>query len=459
MTIRVLMVVENRPAPIDTRVWTEALTLREQGFEVSVISPRGARDTIYNQAYADLCGIHLYTYRLPQSARGCLAYLFEYALSMFQTWWLSLFILCKHGFDVIHVANPPDTFFFLNWFYRPLGKLFIFDQHDLSPELFKVKFGERHPILLKILYWLEKCSYDAADLVITTNESQKAFAITRGGCNPEKVVIVHNGPVLEHFSRVPADLLLKNGRPFSLVYVGGMEKQDGIEHALRAMYELIYIHGREDVSLALLGSGNALPELEELVRELHLEAYVTFTGWANRETVIRHLSTANIGLCPDPRNGLNEFSTTIKSMEYMALGLPIVAFDLEETRATACEAALYAAPNSSQDFARKIVHLLENPELRDLMSQFARARVETSLSWDYARQNLVRAYATLFPTSRMAASLPLARPGQTAIYFDTGILPTIGSGGNVAPMSLGRTRNVAFTEYGTSLLVEPDTST
>lgn len=413
MTIRVLMVVENRPAPIDTRVWTEALTLRERGFEVSVISPRGTRDAIYKQAQKDLCGIHLYTYRLPQFARGRLAYLFEYALSMFQTWWLSLFILCKHGFDVIHVANPPDTFFLLGIFYHLFGKRFVFDQHDLSPELFKVKFGERHPILLKILYWLEKYSCDAADLVITTNESQKAFAITRGGCNPEKVVIVRNGPVLEHFSPMPADPQIKNGRPFLLVYVGGMEKQDGIEYALHAMYELIYIYGRRDISLALLGNGNALPELKELVRELHLEAYVTFTGWATRETVIRYLSTADIGLCPDPCNGLNEYSTTIKSMEYMALSLPIVAFDLEETRATAREAALYAAPNSSQDFARKIVHLLENPELRDLMGQFARARVETYLSWDHSRPNLLLAYATLFNDS-----LALALPEQGKASLD-----------------------------------------
>jgi glycosyltransferase involved in cell wall biosynthesis len=417
MTIRVLIIVENRAAWIDTRVWTEILTLRAQGFEVSVISPRGPKDATRKQSDAeDMSGIHLYTYRLPQCASGILAYLIEYALSMFQTWWLSLFILCKHGFDIIHVANPPDTFFLLGIFYHLFGKRFVFDQHDLAPELFKVKFGERHPILLKILYWLEKRSYDVADLVITTNESQKAFAITRGGCNPEKVVIVRNGPVLEHFSRVSADLSIKNGRPFLLVYVGGMEKQDGIEYTLHAMHELIYIHGRQDVSLALLGNGNALPELEKLRSTLHLEEYVTFTGWANRETVIRYLSTAEIGLCPDPCNGLNEYSTTIKSMEYMALGLPVVAFDLEETRATACEAALYAAPNSSQDFARKIVHLLENPELRALMGQFARARVEAYLSWDHSRPNLLLAYATL-----LNDSLALALPEQGKASLDGSI--------------------------------------
>lgn len=416
-TIRVLIIVENRAAWIDTRVWTEILTLRAQGFEVSVISPRGPKDATCKQSDAEgMNGIHLYTYHLPQCASGILAYLIEYALSMFQTWWLSLFILCKHGFDVIHVANPPDTFFLLGIFYHLFGKRFVFDQHDLAPELFKVKFGECHPILLKILYWLEKRSYDVADLVITTNESQKAFAITRGGCNPEKVVIVRNGPVLEHFSRVPVDPQLKKGRPFLLVYVGGMEDQDGIEYTLHAMHDLIYIYGRQDISLALLGNGNALPKLEKLRSTLRLEEYVTFTGWAKRETVVRYLSTADIGLCPDPHNGLNEYSTTIKSMEYMALGLPVVSFDLRETHATACEAAIYATPNSSQDFAHKIAQLLDDPTSRFSMGQWARKRVETCLSWDHAKQNLLLAYATL-----LNDSLALALPEQGKASLDGNI--------------------------------------
>ena len=411
------MVVENRPAPIDTRVWAEAIALRDQGFEVYVISPRG---TINNAAYVYHKDIHLYSYRLPQFASGPLAYLFEYALSMLQTWWLSLYVLCKHGFDVIHAANPPDMFFFLGLFYRLLGKRFVFDQHDLSPELFRVKFGEHHPILLSMLYWLEKCSYDAADLVLTTNETQYDCAIIRGECDPEKVFVVRNGPALGDFSRISADSMLKRGYPFLLVYVGGMEVQDGVEYALHAIHELIYIYGRRDVSLALLGSGNALSGLKNLVYELGLKDFVTFTGWVDQGTVIRYLSTADIGLCPDPRNGLNEYSTTIKSMEYMALGLPIVAFDLEETHYTACEAALYAIPNSSQDFANQITRLLESPQMRYSMGKFARARIEECLSWDYSRRNLLRAYATIFPALVAIEPPPLTLPEQITTFLDTG---------------------------------------
>lgn len=388
------MVLENRPARLDTRVWPEATALRSQGFTVCIISPK---ERTSDSTYVYLEGIHLYSYSIPTFHSTRLAYFAEYTLTMFKTWWLSLLVLHRHGFDVIHAANPPDTFFFLSWFYCLLGKRFVFDQHDLSPELFQVKFGRHAAFLLPVLYWLEKRSYSAAACVLTTNESQCWNAITRGQCDLAKVFIVRNGPELDRLYRVPADPALKRGRSFLLVYLGAMEIQDGVEYALYALHELIYTYGRRDTALALLGNGGCLPALKQLAHTLDLDDYVHFTGWVNDWEIRRYLSTADIGLCPEPLNRLNEFCTTVKSMEYMALGLPIVAFGLRETLATCQEAALYAAPNSVSDFACQITQLLEEPEMRACMGERARTRIESCLCWDNQTRHLFHAYSLLFP--------------------------------------------------------------
>jgi glycosyltransferase involved in cell wall biosynthesis len=392
---KVLMVIENCPVPADSRVWAEATALREKGFEVSVIGPKG--ETYDREAYICLEGVHLYRYNLPSYTNKYIAYLFEYGLSMIKTAWLSLRVLRKHGFDVIHAANPPDTFFFLAWFYRLLGKRFIFDQHDLSPEVFRVKFGGRTGLLFKILLWLEKRSYRASAFVLTTNEAQRQVAITRGRCDPEKVFVVRNGPKLDRLFRVPAEPELKGGYPFLLAYIGAMEVQDGIDYALRAMHELVHNRERRDVFLVLMGDGGHLPALKQLAHELKIEDFVHFTGWVNDPEIVRYLSTADVGLCPDPQNGLNEYCTMVKTMEYMAMSLPIVAFDLAETRYTAQDAALYATPNLVPEFADQIEQILDDPELRQSMGKRARTLIEERLSWDYDKQNLLRAYATIFP--------------------------------------------------------------
>jgi glycosyltransferase involved in cell wall biosynthesis len=316
---------------------------------------------------------------------------------MFKTWWISLRVLREQNFDVIHAANPPDTFFLFAWFYRLLGKRFIFDQHDLSPEMFRVKFGDRSSFLYRVLLWLEKRSYRASTVVITTNLSQKQVAVTRGKCDPEKVFVVRNGPNLQRLQRLPAELALKQGRPFLLAYIGAMEIQDGIDYALRAMHELVHIRGRRDVSLVLMGDGGHLPALKQLAHDLDLDDYVHFTGWVGDQEIRRYLSTADIGLCPDPQNGLNEYCTMVKSMEYMAMSLPIVAFDLAETHSTTQDAALYAAPNSVALFAERLNDLLEQAELRAAMGQRGLELVRERLNWDYDKQNLLRAYAVLFP--------------------------------------------------------------
>ncbi|HLI68131.1 MAG TPA: glycosyltransferase family 4 protein [Ktedonobacteraceae bacterium] len=402
ITGKVLIVLENRPALIDTRILVEATTLRDQNFEVCVISPRDTPRK--GNSYLCLEGIHFYSYYLPRFRGKKMAYLFEYSWSMLKIWWISLWVLYRHGFDVIHAANPPDIFFFLYWFYRFFGKRFIFDQHDLSLELFQVKFGKRHKFLQRILLWLEKCSYRTAACVLTTNESQRQIAVTRGKCDPEKVFVVRNGPDLQRLYSVPTEPELKKGRSFLLVYIGAMEVQDGVHYALYALHELIHVYKRRDILFVLMGDGSRLPDLKKLAEELHIGEYVSFTGWVGEQEIRRYLSTADIGLCPDPLNGVNEFCTTIKAMEYMAMSLPIVAFDLVETRYTTREAALYATPNSVHEFAGQINRLLDDPELREAMGKHARHRVEKCLSWNYARQHLLHAYATLFPALTIPAA-------------------------------------------------------
>jgi glycosyltransferase involved in cell wall biosynthesis len=393
-THKVLMLVENISAPSDRRVWPEAKALHDAGYQVCIISPKGVgRD---EESYACIDGIFIYRYRLHVTGNKYVSYIMEMAISLLMTFLLSLKVLFRHGFDVIHAANPPDLFFLIGLFYRPLGKKFLFDQHDLTPELFKVKFHGRMKWLYRLQLFLEACSYRSAHLVITSNVSQKQFAIERGHCRADKVFVVRNGPNMKYIKPVSPEPELKGGRPYLLAYVGVMSIQDGVEYTLYALHDLIHKRGRRDVSLVLLGDGSNGPELRRLAHELQLEAYVNFTGWAESSDVLRYLTVADVGLVPDPQNGLNEYSTMIKTMEYMAMGIPIVSFDLTETRYSAEEAALYATPNLPEDFANKIETLLDDQELRFKMGKLGRKRVEEKLSWDHAKQELLLAYKMLF---------------------------------------------------------------
>lgn len=390
----ILMLVENLPAPADRRVWPEAITLRDHGFQVSIISPKGTFG--YQESYSYIEGIHLYRYWVPTIGHRYIGYITEYSIAILMTFLLSFKVWFRHGFDVIHAANPPDLFFVIGLFYRLFGKKFIYDQHDLSPELFQVKFKRNIKLLHKIMLSLEKYSYRTADLVITSNLSQKRFAIERGRCHPDKVFVVRNGPDLKQFSMVTLNPDLKGGCPYLLAYVGVVEVQDGVEYCLFALHELVHKRGRQDVSLILIGGGSQLSTLQTLASELQLGEYVTFTGWTLPEDVVHYLTVADVGLVPDPQNGVNEYCTMIKTMEYMALGKPVVAFDLAETRVSAQDGALYATPNLVEDFADKIEALLDNEELRLRMGAFGRKRVEEALSWDVTKQQLLLAYGTLF---------------------------------------------------------------
>ncbi len=391
---KVLMLVENVPAPADRRVWPEALVLRDHGYQVSIISPKGAT----NQQESHICidGIHIYRYHLPAIEKKYIGHILEYSVALLMTFCLSVKVLFQRGFDVVHTANPPDIFFLIGLFYRLLGKKFVFDQHDLSPELFQVIFQKRAHWLYTVMRFFEKWSYKTASVVITTNESQKRLAIERGGCRPERVFVARNGPTLEEWQPLQPDPALKGDRPFLLGYIGLMSVQDGVEYTLYALHELVHKRGRQDISLMLIGRGSSFPALQKLAHELEIDAYANFTGLVPREEVPRYLATIDIGLIPDPQNGVNEFSTMLKTMDYMAAGKPILAFDLAETRCTAQEAALYAQPNLVEDFADKLELLLADEELRARMGDYGRRRVEEELSWEHTSKNLVHAYTALF---------------------------------------------------------------
>lgn len=399
---KVLLVVENRPAPADARVWPEALSLRNAGYQVSIISPKGL--AMHRESHTCIDGIHIYRYHLP-SGRGIAGYLIEYSVSLLMSFWLSLRVWVCHGFDAIHAANPPDMFFLLGLLYRPFGKKYIFDQHDVSPDLFQVLFargdttGPRNR-LMHVLRWAllrcERWSYQVADLVIATNLSFRRLAIERGRCRADKIVVVRNGPDLRRFTRGRPEPELKMGRRHLLAYLGVMSVQDGVENALYALDNLVHRRGRQDVGLVLMGAGDALAGLQQLAHELALDEYVKFNGRTAKEDVVRYLTVADIGLVPDPQNGMNELCTMIKTMEYMAMEVPVVAFDLVETRYSAENAALYATPNSVEDFANKIAYLLDREELRRTMGAQGRKRVEDSLSWDHSKEQLVQAYCALF---------------------------------------------------------------
>ncbi|HEX4207422.1 MAG TPA: glycosyltransferase family 4 protein [Ktedonobacteraceae bacterium] len=395
--LKILMIVENMSVPADPRVWREAQTLHQFGFQVCIICPRGEQ---CDQAlYECLSGIHIYRYP-PCTATGKASdYIKEFAIAVFQTFILSLKIWQKHGFDIMHAANPPDLFFLLGLFYRPLGKKFIFDQHDLSPEVFRVRFHGRMRPLYTLMKLLERCSYRTAHVVITTNESHKRMATQRGHCSPDKVVVVRNGPELSKFHIPPAEAALKQGKRYLLAYIGVMGAQDGVEYTLHALHRLVYERGRQDVALVLMGNGDQLHYLKEAVNELRLHEYVKFTGWLTKKDMLSYLSVADIGLSPDPSNVLNDTCTMLKTMEYMAMSKPVVAFDLPETRYSAQEAALYATPNSVEDFTNKIELLLEHADLRRQLGAFGRQRIEKELCWERTKMQLLHAYQKLFPTS------------------------------------------------------------
>jgi glycosyltransferase involved in cell wall biosynthesis len=390
---RVLILVENLPSPFDRRVWQEANALRDAGYVVSIICPTGKG---YEKKFEEIDGIAIYRYNLPFEADGALGYLLEYSTALFRTFVLSWKVLFTRGFDVVHACNPPDLFFLIGGFFKLLGKKFVFDHHDINPELYEAKFGRRD-FFWKLMVALERWTFKTADVSIATNESYRRIAIERGGMDPERVHVVRSGPSLERLRILPPDPPLRNGRKHLVGYVGVMGKQEGIDRLLQAVRAIVHDHGRHDIQFGLVGGGTSLEELKALAVRLQVEDYVTFTGRVPDAELLAMLNTADVCVNPDIANEMNDKSTMNKIMEYMALAKPIVQFDLTEGRFSAQEASAYAKRNDPADLAAKIIELIDDPARREEMGAFGRRRVENELEWRFEVPKLLAAYESLWP--------------------------------------------------------------
>ena len=389
---KVLIIVQNLPVPFDRRVWLECQTLRAAGYQVSVICPKGPGDP----GFETLDGIHLYKYPPAPQAEGVLGYSLEFVWSWLCTAGLSVRVLRRHGFDVIQACNPPDTYWALALPYKLLRRRFVFDQHDLCPEVYVSRFGAgSRPALERLLRWLERATYRVADHVISTNESYKRIAMVRGLRQACDVTVVRSGPDTTRMKREVPEPTLSRGHPFLAVYLGVMGPQDGVDGLVRAWSVLVHELGRDDCHLALLGFGDCLNELQTLSVELGIERHVTFTGRADASVISRYLSTADLGICPDPHSPLNNVSTMNKTMEYMAFGLPVVSFDLPETAVSAGDAAVYVPGNDPRDLARAVAQLLDDPPLRAELGRRGRQRAVQALDWCVQAPNYVAVFDQL----------------------------------------------------------------
>ena len=389
---RILIIVENLPVPFDRRVWQEATSMKKTGYEVSIICPKGKG---YVKAYEVIDNIHIYRHSIPLEGEGAIGYCLEYCIALFWEFLLAWRILVTRGFDAIHACNPPDNIFLIGGFFKLLGKRFLFDHHDINPELYIAKFGRKDYLYKLMLAW-ERWTFRLADISIATNHSYKRIAIERGGMDPDKVYVVRSGPNLDRVKILPSKEELKKGAKYLVGYVGVMGKQEGIDYLLRSAHYIIQEVGRQDIHFGLVGEGTSLEDMKCLAKELGIEEFVTFTGRVPDQELLEMLNTADVCVNPDVANEMNDKSTMNKIMEYMALGKPIVQFELTEGKWSAQEASLYARKNDAIDFAKKILYLLDHPEERERMGRFGKERVENTLKWDYEEPKLLAAYDALF---------------------------------------------------------------
>lgn len=397
--------------PADVRVKNEAYTLTMAEYKVTVIALRKpgekAKENVNGVSVYRIPKIELFQNKIKKpkgsriakyfnNAKLAFGYIFEYVYITLGCFFLSLYISRKEGFDVIHVHNPPDTLFIVGAFYKIFGKQFVFDHHDLSPELYLSRYNVKDGFIYRGLLKVEKICLRTANIVIATNESYKKIEIERGLLNPENVFVVRNGPDLNRIKLTAPDEHLKRLNKKIFGYVGEINPQDGLDYLLRAIKILVSEIGRTDFLCIIIGSGDALEEMKKLAQTLDIEVYLWFTGFIPDEDMLRYLSTADICVDPDPASPLNNVSTWIKIMEYMALAKPIVSFDLAETRYTAQEAAIYVSPNDEKEFAKAIANLMDNPEQRKKMGERGFKRVIQKLAWQHVSKNLISAYGRLF---------------------------------------------------------------
>ncbi len=385
----VLIIVENLPLPFDRRVWQEARTLKAAGADVSIICPTGKG---YEKRREVIEGITIYRHPLPLEAKGALGFLLEYGAALFWETVLAWRIFFGKRFHVIQGCNPPDLIFLVALPFKLLGVKYIFDHHDINPELYEAKFNKRG-FFWQLMVLFEKLTFKAADVSIATNHSYRKIAIERGGMPPERVHVVRSGPDLSRLKRVEPVPAWKNGRAHMVGYVWVMGEQEGIDLLIDAADHLVRVMGRKDIQFVLVGGGPALAELQAMTAEKGLADYLTFTGRAPDKDLFEVLSTMDIGVNPDRVNAMNDKSTMNKIMEYMSLGKAMVQFDVTEGRYSAQDASLYARANDPVDLAEKIAELIDDPARREQMGAYGRARVVEELNWQHQIEPLIAAYA------------------------------------------------------------------
>jgi glycosyltransferase involved in cell wall biosynthesis len=389
---RVLIIIQNLWVPFDRRVWLECKALVASGYDVTVVCPKGPGDP----AYQVIDGVTVHQYKAYAPGGSKLGFVTEYAYSFLLTLRL-VFRARKAGkFDVLQACNPPDIFWPIAMLLRRLdGTKFVFDHHDLCPELFQSRFGGTTSLPYKGLRFLERMTHRTADHVTSTNDSYRRIAITRSGKANHDVTVVRTGPDPEKLVRGSADEELRRGHRYLVTYIGVMGPQDGVDIVVRAADHIVNNLGRTDVAFTLMGGGDSFDEVVALRDELGLGEYIEFTGRVPDETVRAVMSTADVGLSPDPKNPLNDVSTMNKTMEYMAFELPVVAFDLVETKVSAADAAVYVEPNDVAQYGEAIVDLLDDEVRRRRMGKLGRERVEQVLAWKHQQTAYLEVYDQL----------------------------------------------------------------
>jgi len=387
-SIPVLIVVENLPVPFDRRVWQEARALTDAGYQVSIICPKSRG---FEKSHETLEGIEIHRHALWEAASP-FGYLIEYTWALTSQLLLAVRIYRRVRFRIVHACNPPDLMFLVALVFRLFGVRFIFDHHDLNPELWEAKFGNRRGLFHWLLRLAERWTFRTADVSIATNESYRDVALTRGKMRPERVFIVRSSPDLARIRRGPPQPELKRGRPFLVLYLGTMGPQEGVDLMLQSAEHIIKKHGRQGVSFVFIGGGSEIPQLKAQAAASGIEPFVNFTGRISDDELARYLSTADVCVAPDPKNPMNDKSTMNKILEYMAYARPVVLFDLTEGRRSAADAALYARPNDPLDFAEQILKLLDSEPLRRQLGELGRQRIEKELNWEIEKKSLLAAY-------------------------------------------------------------------
>ena len=388
----ILIIVENLPVPFDRRVWQEANTLKENGARISIICPKMKG---YTASYEMINGIEIYRHSLPLEARGASGYLLEYSWALFREFVLSWKIFFKKRFHVIHGCNPPDLIFLIALWFKIFGVKYVFDHHDINPELYTAKYNKKG-LFYKMMLFFEKMTFAVADFSIATNESYREIALRRGKMPDDRVRVIRSGPRLDRLKLLPPDKQYLKGRKYLVGYVGVIGEQEGVDLLLESVKHIISI--RDDIQFGILGGGSDLEMLKQLSLKMGLSEYVDFYGRVPDELMIAVLNTADVCVNPDKPTEMNNLSTMNKIMEYMALRKPVVQYDLKEGRFSAQEASLYARKGDVVDFAGKIMQLIDNPELRVKMAEYGYNRVINELSWDFESVKLSQFYEQIFLT-------------------------------------------------------------